>query len=83
MPYIESWLRSNLAAIEQVNPGSPGELNYCFTVLAHRYVESKGGGNYQAFNDVIGALEAAKLELYRRRIAPYEDLKIRQNGDLT
>jgi hypothetical protein len=40
------------------------------------------GENYQHFNDVLGALEGAKLELYRRRIAPYEDTKIVENGDV-
>jgi len=32
--------------------------------------------------DAIGALECAKLELYRRVAAPYEDTKIAENGDV-
>jgi hypothetical protein len=31
---------------------------------------------------MIGALECAKLELYRRLASPYEDLKIADNGDI-
>jgi hypothetical protein len=31
---------------------------------------------------VIGALENCKMELYRRKIAPYEDIKIEENGDV-
>ena len=31
---------------------------------------------------VIGALECAKLELYRRIAAPYEDTKIQENGEV-
>ena len=31
---------------------------------------------------MIGALESAKLELYRRSIALYEDTKIKENGDV-
>ena len=31
---------------------------------------------YQNVNAIIGALECAKLELYRRLIAPYEDTKV-------
>ncbi len=33
------------------------------------------------FNALIGVLESAKLELYRRMIAPYEDVKMKENGD--
>ncbi len=58
-----------------------GILNYLFTKIAHIYIDVKGE-NYQAYNDVIGALEGAKLELYRRRIALYEDKKIEENGDV-
>ena len=31
---------------------------------------------------LIGVLECAKLELYRRVAAPYEDDKIDENGDV-
>jgi len=31
---------------------------------------------------VIGALEACKLEFYRRAVVPYEDKKIKENGDV-
>jgi hypothetical protein len=58
-----------------------GELNYIFTRLAKTYVAANGG-NYQAMNDVLGALEGAKLELYRRQVAPYEDSKRALNGDV-
>ena len=32
--------------------------------------------------DVIGALEGAKMELYRRKISLYEDIKLKENGDV-
>lgn len=35
-----------------------------------------------AINDCIGACEGAKLEFYRRVASPYEDVKIKQNGDV-
>jgi len=38
---------------------------------------------YQTYNDVIGVLECIKQELYRRFVSKYEDLKIKQNGDIT
>jgi hypothetical protein len=58
-----------------------GELNFCFTLIAQHYLKQKGL-NYQHINDVVGALEGAKLELYRRIAAPYEDKKIAENGDV-
>lgn len=58
-----------------------GELNYAFTCIAHEYLRSNGL-NYQHINDIVGALEGCKLELYRRVAAPYEDTKIIENGDV-
>ena len=37
---------------------------------------------YENFNAMIGALECCKQEYYRRIIAPYEDKKIEENGDV-
>lgn len=59
---------------------SAGDLNYCITKLVDHYINSHGK-NYANINAAIGALECAKLELYRRIVAPYEDSKIQQNGD--
>ena len=58
-----------------------GDLNYVFTVLCHQYLQIRGK-NYQNINDCIGALEGCKMELYRRIVAPYEDVKIAVNGDV-
>ena len=38
--------------------------------------------NYQAINDIVGAVEGAKLEFVRRIVNPYEDKKIKENGDV-
>lgn len=57
------------------------QINYDFTYLLDRlYNGSKN--SYRQFNEQLGILEAVKLELYRRRIAPYEDKKIEENGDV-
>lgn len=37
---------------------------------------------YQDINDIMGAIEGAKLEFYRRIAAPYENEKITENGDV-
>jgi hypothetical protein len=58
-----------------------GELNYIITTLTHQYVNLHGK-SYNTYNAAIGVLECAKQELYRRKIAPYEDKKIDENGDV-
>jgi hypothetical protein len=84
MPYIAQDARRKFdEALAQMPVAAvAGELNYIFTKLAVGYISAPGRGNYQAINDVVGALEGAKLELYRRLAAPYEDTKIDQNGDV-
>ncbi len=80
MPYIKSLTR-HLLNLEEGCAGCAGELNYIFTSVANEYLE-RMGKNYSHYNDVIGALECCKLEMYRRAIAPYEDTKIAENGDV-
>lgn len=59
----------------------PGELNFLVTEIIADYWYF-GDKNYQAINDILGALEGAKLEFYRRIAGPYEDKKIQENGDI-
>ena len=79
MPYIERDRRSALEPSGK--PETAGELNYAVTRLVDRYLSEKGL-RYQHVNEAIGVLECAKLELYRRIAAPYEDKKIREEGDV-
>ena len=82
MPYIKSNDRIALSKVIGSAPiESAGELNYLFTKLIIMYMQQNGKG-YKQVNDVIGALEGAKLEFYRRVAAPYEDLKANENGDV-
>jgi hypothetical protein len=60
---------------------SAGELNYAITCLVRGYLR-QNGLRYQQINDVVGALEGAKLEFYRRVVVPYEDRKMLANGDV-
>lgn len=80
MPYINQAHRDCLADGDP--PVNSGELNYCITKLVNDYIQRTGGLNYQNINTVVGALECAKLELYRRIAAPYEDRKREENGDV-
>lgn len=78
MPYIKQEQRDELKYRTPINCG---ELNYEITQLIKEYIIRKGEC-YQTYNDIIGALEGAKLELYRRKTAPYEFDKIVENGDV-
>jgi hypothetical protein len=60
---------------------SNGELNYLITQLGLMYLD-RHGKSYNTISDVVKAMECAKLEFYRRVAAPYEDNKIRENGDV-
>lgn len=80
MPYIKLEERAPLL-LDERSPANPGELNYLFTVLATEYF-TLNGENYQAINDVIGALEGCKLEFYRRIAVDYENRKMKENGDV-
>lgn len=81
MPYIKQEDREDCDLIDEFIPKSPGQFNYIISCLAKNYLMDKGK-NYQHINDIVGALEGAKLEFYRRVAAPYEDTKIKENGDV-
>ena len=80
MPYISQERRKELDAGAPFST-HPGELNYSMARIVDRYVLSCGT-NYRTFNDVIGALDALKMEIYTRFVRPYEDKKIGEHGDV-
>ena len=78
--FLDNGLEDLIAYIQ--NKGiSNGELNYLITKLGLAYI-SVHGLSYNTGSDVIKALECAKLEFYHRMLRPYEDSKIRINGDV-
>lgn len=86
MPYIKIEDREKLAKPFSI-PRTPGELNYLITQLCREYLFWKAPApdyepSYANHNDVIGALECAKMEFYRRVTVPYEDKKIMENTDV-
>jgi hypothetical protein len=80
MPYITGEARSGLD--KGGKPSTAGELNYAITRLVDDYLIFRGGISYAHLNEVIGVLECAKIELYRRVAAPYEDQKKSNEGDV-
>lgn len=86
MPYIKANRRAELVtySYDGSDPRlaeTAGELNYQITMLCKQFV-AHHGLSYLSINDIIGALEGAKAEFYRRVAAPYEDTKIKENGDV-
>ncbi len=82
MPYIPKEQRpwaDPLATFPTV--ATAGKLNFAMTKLCLEHLRTKGL-SYCTLNNIIGALECAKLEMYRRMVAPYEDIKIVENGDV-
>ncbi|MEE8373906.1 MAG: hypothetical protein V3R87_09315 [Dehalococcoidia bacterium] len=78
MPYIDPTQRVKFT---RQNPRSVGELNYAITKLCLTFL-GKGTTRYCEYNDIIGVLECAKLEFYRRAVAAYENEAIERNGDI-
>lgn len=81
MPYVPQERRPLLTTISERGAQEPGDLNYQISTLCNAYLR-RYGVHYSSLNAVIGVLECAKLELYRRLAAPYEDSKCNENGDV-
>lgn len=83
MPYIKQEDRDRFEyGLQNLTPEKPGELNYIFTKIIEQYLKEKNPIKYTHLNDIIGALEGAKLEFYRRFVSEFEKEKIQQNGDV-
>lgn len=81
MPYIADYSRRSLLNTGQ-KARNVGELTYQLTRMCTEYLQPHITIHFQNYAEVLGALEATKLELYRRMVAPYEDKKIEENGDV-
>jgi hypothetical protein len=79
MPYISQERRKVLDTIPVAT--TTGELNYVLTMSLIDYWKTRPQ-NYQTINDIIGALECAKLEFTRRIVVDYENQKALENGDV-
>ena len=88
MPYIKKEDRERyrealaqiVGALESIpEEDRDGHINYVVTVMLKRLYKPP---KYRRYNKAIGVLECIKQELYRIMIAPYEDTKIEQNGDV-
>lgn len=80
MPYIDQYVRDCMHG--GMPPSYVGELNYAITKLCNEFLKQITDESYEAYNGIIGVLECAKLEFYRRAVAVYEDKKMSENGDV-
>lgn len=89
MPYIEESLRdkvdmyiSGLASTFVTNSDlrekREGVINYIVTRLIIKLYHV----SYSELCKAIGTLICVCLELYRRKLAPYEDEKMKEHGDV-
>lgn len=74
--YLEMVKRS-----EFLDLAARSDLVQCLDAIWGDYVHALNY-SYSAYSSALGALECAKLEFQRRHIAPYEDTKIAENGDV-
>ena len=82
MPYIKPSARDKvdkqIEALFKSSDGSMGQLNYIITKL----LLLGEPASYDDFNSLVGVLECAKMEFYRRKVALYEASKKEENGDV-
>jgi len=84
MPYITQGKRNRIDPyLEQINEiiYEKGELTYCLYKLCSLYLKTRRI-SYETLSTTMSCLEDAKLEWHRKRMIPYEDKKIRENGDI-
>jgi len=84
MPYIKPKRRKAIAPIANMlldEVQEDGELNFAlFYMFKLDWVND--GPSYWKARDFIGELNECIAEIRRRYLAPYEDKKIEENGDV-
>lgn len=83
MPYIESSKRATKpCGCLATPPTEAGELAYEVTRHCMAWLDRQPKRGFLAFATCIGVLICVVLEIYRRVVAPYEDLAKVRNGDV-
>ena len=85
MPYLPQSERDEInCEIGGFTPHTGGELQYAIAYMINNYysrLSSMGHGpRYADMEEIMGALDGAAREHYRIVVAPYEDVKMKQNS---
>ena len=82
MPYVEKHYRKYLNKVvqtmEEYSVEANGDLNYILFKFCKYHIEP----SYNNYKNFIGELNECVAEIRRRLLAPYEDLKRQENGDI-
>lgn len=81
MPYIKDQQRAVMDQIvDQMahTVKANGDLNYILYAFCKRHINP----SYNDYKNYLGELNEAAEEIRRRMLAPYEDRKIMENGDV-
>jgi len=87
MPYIKQEDREkfenslNLLKKDICSDDSKGELTYILYSISLDWIKKKGK-SYTSISSGISSLTDAAEELRRRELNPYEDVKLKENGDI-
>ncbi len=85
MPYTKEEHRiRQYYAIEELSDviNEKGDLNHAICELTALLIAKTGGMGYTNVSEWIDAVDGARKEMERRLLAPYEDVKIVENGDV-
>ncbi len=82
MPYVKQERRPELDfvvdSMARADIKADGDLNYVLFKYCKRMVPK----NYNSVKNFIGELNETIAEIRRRILSPYEDEKIKENGDV-
>jgi hypothetical protein len=82
MPYVKQERRPDLnkvvIAMTEASVKADGDLNY----ILYRFCKLHVSPGYNNYKNFLGELNEAAEEIRRRLLAPYEDKKIEENGDV-
>jgi len=82
MPYIKPerriWLDRVVQFLKTIDIKADGDLNYILYKYCKYYIKP----SYNNYKNYLGELQRAITEIERRILAPYEDEKIQENGDI-
>ncbi len=82
MPYIKQEKRPEMNEIVNLMRAkgvkADGDLNY----ILFKFCKETVVPSYNNFKNFIGELRQCAVEIERRFLAPYEDEKIKENGDV-